>query len=122
MQSVRSKDTIPELTLRRALWIAGVRGWRVHRKNLPGRPDIAISRASLAIFVDGGFWHGRPDRYWPGRSGAYWDAKIARNRARDHRVDLELAAAGWKVLRFWDSDVMADPLKVASTIRGYLTT
>lgn len=120
MQSVRAKDTVPELTLRRAMWSAGMRGWRLHRRTLPGRPDVAIGRARLAIFVDGGFWHGRPDRYWPGRSGAYWDAKIARNQARDRQVDEALASAGWTVWRFWDSEVMADPIGIATKIRDYL--
>jgi DNA mismatch endonuclease (patch repair protein) len=109
MAAVKGRDTGPELALRRALFAAGVRGWRCHRSNLPGKPDLAFGRARLAVFIDGAFWHGRPDRYWQGRSGPYWDAKIARNQARDRRVDSELAALEWRVLRLWDDDIEADP-------------
>lgn len=105
MASVKGRDTGPEVKLRRALHNAGVRGWRCHRRNLPGKPDLAFSRVRLAIFVDGGFWHGHPSKYWPGRSGGYWDAKIARNQARDRRVDMELADAGWRSLRLWDFEI-----------------
>jgi DNA mismatch endonuclease, patch repair protein len=109
MASVKGRDTGPEIALRRALYRAGVRGWRCHRAGLPGKPDLAFGRARLAIFVDGGFWHGHPSKYWPGRSGAYWDAKIARNQLRDRRVDAELVAAGWRSLRMWDFEVERDP-------------
>lgn len=109
MAAVKGQDTGPELALRRALYAAGVRGWRCHRRDLPGRPDLAFGRSRLAVFIDGAFWHGRPDRYWQGRSGPYWDAKIARNQARDRRVDAELVALGWGVVRLWDDDVDADP-------------
>lgn len=117
MRRVRSSDTGPEMLLRRALYAAGVRGWRCHRKDLPGRPDLAFGRSRIAVFVDGGFWHGHPSKYWPGRSGPYWDAKIARNQARDRRVDQELAALGWVVLRLWDFEIERDlPTATASVI------
>jgi DNA mismatch endonuclease (patch repair protein) len=109
MAAVRGKDTKPELVLRRALHAAGVRGWRCHRKNLPGTPDLAFGRSRVAVFVDGSFWHGHPSKYWPGRSGPYWDAKIQRNQERDRRVDAELAALGWRSLRLWDFEVERTP-------------
>ncbi len=108
MARVKSKDTGPELLLRRGLYAAGVRGWRCHLKTLPGRPDLSFGRARLAIFIDGGFWHGHPSKYWQGRSGDYWDAKIRRNQERDKRVDHELTAQGWHVLRLWDFEVERD--------------
>ena len=108
MARIRSRDTKPELELRRALWAAGVRGWRVHRKELPGRPDLAFGRQRLAVFVDGCFWHGHPDYFTPGKSGAYWDAKIARTQERDRLANESLAAAGWDVLRFWDFEIEAN--------------
>lgn len=120
MASVKGRDTGPEMKLRRALYQAGVRGWRCHRTNLPGKPDIAFGRARLAVFVDGGFWHGHPSKYWPGRSGGYWDAKIARNQARDRQVDGELADAGWRSLRLWDFEVERDPAKAAARVRDAL--
>ncbi len=119
MASVKGRDTGPEMTLRRALYRAGVRGWRCHR-SLPGKPDLAFGRAQLAVFVDGGFWHGHPSKYWPGRSGAYWDAKIARNQARDRRVDAELAGLGWRSLRLWDFEVERDPDNAAERVREAL--
>jgi DNA mismatch endonuclease (patch repair protein) len=116
MQAVKGRDTRPELALRRTLWAFGLRGWRCHRRSLPGQPDLAFGRAKVAVFVDGAFWHGRSDKYWPGRSGSYWDAKIARNMARDKRVDSELRALGWEPLRFWDTDVLADPKQAAHLV------
>lgn len=104
MSRVKTKDTAPELALRRAMWAADMRGWRLHPRNVPGKPDLAWIGRRLAVFVDGGFWHGHPDYYW-GQSGRFWDDKIARNRARDERVNAELSAAGWTVLRFWDFEI-----------------
>jgi DNA mismatch endonuclease (patch repair protein) len=105
MSRIRSRDTQPELALRRALFAAGVRGWRCNVAALPGKPDLAFSRRRLAVFVDGCFWHGHPDHFTPGKSGTYWDAKIARTQERDRVANGALAAAGWSVLRFWDFEV-----------------
>lgn len=104
MARVRTKDTKPEVALRQALWAAGVRGWRLHRRDLPGRPDLAFVGRRVAVFVDGAFWHGHPD-YYRGQSGKFWDDKIAANRARDARVDGDLRARGWTVVRIWDFEV-----------------
>jgi len=120
MARVKGRDTQPELRLRRALWALGVRGWRCHRRNLPGSPDLAFGRARLAVFVDGGFWHGHPSKYWPGRTSPYWDAKIARNKARDASVNQELEDLGWRVLRLWDFEVNADPVRAAEQVRKAL--
>lgn len=120
MAAVRGRDTGPEMELRRALWALGVRGWRCHRKTLPGKPDVAFGRACLAVFVDGAFWHGHPDKYWPGRSGPYWDAKIARNIQRDRAVDAELKSRGWQVLRLWDFEVMRDAPAAAQAVKDAL--
>jgi DNA mismatch endonuclease (patch repair protein) len=105
MARIRSKNTKPELALRRALWAAGARGWRCHPKRVPGRPDLAFSRACLAVFIDGRFWHGHPDYFTFGKSGAYWDAKIKRTQERDAAADEALTQAGWRVIRFWDFEV-----------------
>jgi DNA mismatch endonuclease (patch repair protein) len=66
-----------------------------------------FTRARLAVFVDGAFWHGHVD-YYRGQSGPFWDKKIAGDRARDERVNHELAASGWTVLRLWDFEVERD--------------
>jgi DNA mismatch endonuclease (patch repair protein) len=108
MARIRSRDTSPELALRRALFAAGARGFRCNVRSLPGKPDIAFTRWRVAVFVDGCFWHGHPDFFTPGKSGAYWDAKIARTQERDRIANEELEALGWKVLRFWDFEVDTD--------------
>lgn len=105
MSAVQSRNTHPELALRRALYAAGLRGWRCHYRGVPGTPDLAWPGRRVAVFVDGAFWHGHPSRHRPGRSGAYWDEKIARNVERDRRVDEELALQGWTVIRLWDFEV-----------------
>jgi DNA mismatch endonuclease (patch repair protein) len=107
MSRVKTRDTAPEMTLRRALWAAGLRGWRLHPRQVPGRPDLAWIGRQIAVFVDGAFWHGHPDYYW-GQSGKFWDEKIGRNRNRDVKVNRELRDAGWTVLRFWDFEVDRD--------------
>ncbi len=116
MRRVRTRDTAPEMMLRHTLWAAGVRGWRLHPKKVTGKPDLAWIGRRLAVFVDGAFWHGHPD-YYHGQSGAFWDEKIARNRARDERVNAELAEAGWQVIRFWDFEVERDPEGCAEQVQ-----
>lgn len=108
MAAVRSADTGPELSLRRALYATGLRGWRCHYKRAPGKPDLAWPARRVAVFVDGAFWHGHSSRHRPGRSGAYWDEKIARNVERDREVDAALEAAGWTVVRVWDFEVVRE--------------
>jgi DNA mismatch endonuclease (patch repair protein) len=120
MARVKGRDTGPEIRLRKALYAVGVRGWRCNRSDLPGKPDLVFGPARVAVFIDGGFWHGHPSKYWQGRSGPYWDAKIARNQARDKRVTEALASEGWKVLRLWDFEVDADPLSAAARVRSLL--
>jgi DNA mismatch endonuclease, patch repair protein len=108
MSRIRSTDTKPELALRRALWAAGVRGWRCQARTLPGKPDLAFTRWRVAVFVDGCFWHGHPDYFTPGKSGAYWDAKIARTQERDRHANEALNDAGWRVIRLWDFEIERD--------------
>lgn len=107
MAAIRSKDTKPELTMRAALRTVGATGYRLHRKDIPGRPDIAFMRWKVAVFVDGAYWHGHPDHVRPGAS-EYWVRKIARNQERDAAANDALAQAGWTVVRLWDLDVKAD--------------
>lgn len=116
MSRIGSKNTGPELTLRHALFRAGLRGWRCNLGNLPGKPDVVFTRPKLAIFVDGRFWHGHPDYFTPGKSGQYWDAKIARTQERDRRATAELEELGWTVLRFWDFEVEEDLERCVSLV------
>lgn len=120
MARIRSRDTKPELALRRALHAAGHRGWRCHLRTVPGRPDVAFTRRKVAIFVDGAFWHGHPDHFTPGKSGEYWDKKIARTQERDRTANMTLAREGWAVLRFWDFEIEADLSECVSAVSGAL--
>jgi DNA mismatch endonuclease (patch repair protein) len=119
MSRVRTRDTAPELALRRALWASGVRGWRLHPRRVVGRPDFAWLGRRIAVFVDGAFWHGHPDYYW-GQSGKFWDEKIERNRKRDEKVTGELLEEGWTVLRFWDFEVERDLDRCVESVRATL--
>jgi DNA mismatch endonuclease Vsr len=115
MSRVRSRDTGPELQLRRALWAAGARGYRLYGK-LPGRPDIIFRRARLAVFVDGCFWHRCSACNLSVPRTPYWQTKIARNVDRDAKTNDALAALGWKVARLWEHEVEASPADAALQI------
>ena len=108
MSRIRSRDTKPEIALRRELFRRGLRGWRCHARTVPGKPDVAFTRRRVAVFVDGCFWHGHPDYFTPGKSGAYWDAKITRTKERDRIANEALTRDGWTVLRFWDFEIEED--------------
>lgn len=107
MQHVRSKDTVIELTMRKALWAEGVR-YRKNWKGLPGKPDIAITKYKIAVFCDSAFWHGKDydTAVKPKTNAEFWDKKIRRNIERDKEVTEELTRLGWTVLRFWDNDIL----------------
>lgn len=121
MARIRSRDTKPELALRRALYASGERGWRCHYKHIPGKPDIAFTRWQVAVFVDGRFWHGHPDFFTPGKSGAYWDAKIERTKERDKLATAALEQAGWRVVRIWDFEVENDLDTCVTRVQTALT-
>lgn len=104
MQAIKSKDTSIELCLRKALWHEGIR-YRKNYKELPGKPDIVITKYHIAIFCDSDFWHGydwetRNQRIKSNRT--YWIPKIEKNIQRDKDVTHQLQEAGWIVLRFWE--------------------
>jgi DNA mismatch endonuclease (patch repair protein) len=102
MARVRGKDTQPELRVRRALFARGFR-FRLHRKDLPGRPDIILPRYRVGVFVHGCFWHGHscPRGRRPSSNAQFWQQKIERNMERDRRAVPELEAAGWTVKTIW---------------------
>lgn len=103
MSRIRSKDTNPEMQVRRGLHAAGLR-FRLHASALPGRPDIVLSRYRAAILVHGCFWHGHNCRLFkmPATRREFWTAKIAGNRARDERNGEALQRAGWRVMIVWE--------------------
>jgi DNA mismatch endonuclease (patch repair protein) len=121
MQGNRSRDTAPELAVRRLLHAAGLR-YRVDYRPDPSlrrRADIVFPKQRVAIFIDGCFWHACPEHGTAARTNAtYWSEKLQRNVARDADTTTRLEAAGWTVLRFWEHEEsiqIAD--KVAATIR-----
>lgn len=104
MQAVKSVNTTPELKVRRLLHSLGYR-YRLHRKDLPGAPDVVFPGRRKIIFIHGCFWHGhdchRGARI-PAANRDYWVSKIERNRSRDARTIEALSALGWKVLVLWE--------------------
>ena len=107
MRQVKGKDTTPELKVRRALTKLGAR-FRLHRKDLPGAPDIVMPGRKLAIFVHGCFWHGHDcsrGAREPKANADYWRGKIGRNRERDGETRAKLAALGWRVEVIWECDL-----------------
>jgi DNA mismatch endonuclease, patch repair protein len=121
MRRVKGRDTAPELTVRRLLWRLGAR-YRLHRKDLPGRPDIALPGRRLAIFVHGCFWHGhdcaRGARV-PKANRDYWLGKVARNQDRDAHARARLEAMGWKVMVVWECGIK-DPESLEQALRAAL--
>jgi DNA mismatch endonuclease (patch repair protein) len=106
MRAVKSTNTKPEMKVRSLAHRLGFR-FRLHRKSLPGRPDLVFVARRKAIFVNGCFWHGHDCKRgarMPKANAAYWRAKIAANRSRDARARAELAAAGWESLTVWECE------------------
>jgi DNA mismatch endonuclease, patch repair protein len=103
MSRIRSRDTKPELQLRRALHAAGFR-YRLHDRRLPGTPDLVLPARSAVIFVHGCFWHGHdcPFGVIPNTRTEFWEAKIQANRDRDAAAEAGLQDAGWRVLTVWE--------------------
>lgn len=117
MQLQRTRDTAPELAVRRILHARGLR-YRVDRPPLKGlrrRADIVFGPAKVAVFIDGCFWHGCPEhgRKETQANPNYWSGKMARNRERDADTDAQLAEAGWAVVRVWEHQ---PPVEVADVI------
>ena len=119
-----SVGTRPEIALRKALWKEGLR-YRVNFGGLVGRPDIVFLRERVAVFCDGDFFHGRD---WPelqkklrGRANPdYWVRKIEYNRDRDVEVNQALQESGWRVLRYWESDIAEDTIRIVSEVNEVL--
>lgn len=122
MRGNRSRDTAPEMAVRRALHAMGLR-YRVNARPKPGfrrTADIVFRPAKVAVFVDGCFWHGCPEHYRAPESNVeYWWPKIARNVERDGETTAALEATGWLVLRFWEHDGLeATVATVAEAVRA----
>jgi DNA mismatch endonuclease, patch repair protein len=122
MSRIRGKDTAPELALRSMLHRAGYR-FRVHREDLPGKPDIYLGGYRTAVFVHGCYWHRHPrckKATTPGTRTEYWLNKFAGTVRRDQRKQAELEAQGIKVLTVWECELEADPEAVLEQVRSQL--
>jgi len=119
MRRVKGRDTGPEMRVRRLLWRLGAR-YRLHRADLPGKPDIVLPGRRLAVFVHGCFWHGHDcarGARTPKANRDYWTAKVARNRARDAAARQALDSLGWRVETVWECE-LKDMASLEARLRG----
>lgn len=113
MSHIRSKDTTIEVKLRKALWHKGYR-YRKNYKELPGKPDIVLTKQKICIFCDSEFFHGKDwyevlrPRIRRGNNPDFWEKKIVRNMERDDEINKELNFLGWTVIRFWGNEIKKD--------------
>lgn len=122
MGLVRSKNTKPELLLRKALFARGFR-YRLHVKKLPGKPDIVFSKYKMAIFVHGCFWHRHVDcraASLPKSNLEYWIPKFTRNIEKDIAQQEALKSSGWRVYVVWECELRKDAAKVINGIADML--
>ncbi len=121
MRAVHSTDTSPEMAVRRLLHASGYR-YRLHRDDLPGKPDIVFASRKKAIFVHGCFWHGHDCKRGariPKNNREYWVRKISRNVERDQEHRIHLATLGWGVLVIWECEIKDLP-KLRETLVEFL--
>ena len=112
MRHIKSKDTSIEVKLRKELWSRGYR-YRKNVSNLPGKPDIVLTKYKIAIFCDSEFFHGKDwevlkPRLEKSNNADYWEKKISRNMERDNEINKKLLFMGWTVIRFWGKDILKD--------------
>lgn len=104
MAGIKGKDTKPELLVRKALFAQGYR-FRLHNKQLPGKPDLVLKKYNAAIFINGCYWHGHEECHLfrpPKSNQEFWNNKITGNKARDAAKNEELLSSGWRVLTVWE--------------------
>jgi DNA mismatch endonuclease (patch repair protein) len=118
MSKIRSKNTKPEKLLRSLLHKKGVR-FRIHRKDLPGKPDIVFPKQKHAIFVHGCFWHFHKDcreGRIPSSNSSFWKEKLEKNVTKDVKAIYELNQMGWKVLTVWECEIEKQPEAVLNSL------
>ena len=127
MSGIREKNTRPEMAVRKALHRAGLR-FRLHRKDLPGKPDIVMPRYHAVVFVHGCFWHGHDCHLFkmPQTRPDFWRQKIEDNIRRDSRNYQLLVDSGWRVLRIWEcalkGSARKSPEEVAVSVKAWLNS
>ena len=122
MAAIHSKDTKPEMVVRRYLWGHGFR-YRFNHPRLPGKPDIVMRKYRTCIFVNGCFWHGHEGcRYYtiPKTNTEFWVSKVKRNKERDLKVQHELAAMGWHSITIWECEIKS--VKRENTLKSLTYT
>jgi DNA mismatch endonuclease (patch repair protein) len=125
MSGIRSKNTKPELMIRKALHARGFR-YRIHCKDVPGNPDLCLPKYRAVIFVHGCFWHGHDCHLfkWPKTRPEFWAEKISQNSERDYKHALQLSAEGWRICTVWECSLKGkgrlDLLSISSKIESWL--
>jgi DNA mismatch endonuclease (patch repair protein) len=122
MSGNRAKNTKPEIQLRRELWKVGLKGYRLHLKDLPGRPDIAYPSKKFAIFVNGCYWHRCPicDLPLPKNNSDFWEKKFTANSNRDAAKEASLIELGWQVKVIWECQLKKDMNNIVNEIKNIL--
>lgn len=122
MSRIRGKDTKPEMMLRSLMHREGFR-FRLHDKNLPGKPDLVLPKHKTAIFVNGCYWHrheGCPKATTPKTNAEIWEKKFKETITRDARKAAELTQRGWRVITIWECDLLANASNVMKDIHHQL--
>jgi DNA mismatch endonuclease (patch repair protein) len=124
MSAIRSKNTKPELIVRKSLFASGYR-YRLHPKELPGKPDLVFSGRKKAIFIHGCFWHQHSDsrcpiRVSPTSNEQYWIPKLSRNISRDAQNESALVGRGWRILIVWECELRANEEAACKQIKSFL--
>lgn len=120
MSRIKGSHTKPEKALRSALHARGLR-FRLHRRDLPGCPDIVFSSSRVVVFVDGCFWHGCPIHgAKPKTNVDFWKNKLRGNKERDRKVSALLIKDGWQVLRFWEHEVKENTPEIVRSVASAL--
>ncbi len=123
MSRIKSKDTTPEMVVRRYLFKLGFR-YRLHKKNLPGKPDIVLKKFKTVVFIHGCFWHGHNEcRYFvkPKSNQNYWLPKIEKNISRGLQNEEKLKMLGWKVIKIWECELKTAKRDTLEKLTLFLT-
>ncbi|MDB5285768.1 MAG: mismatch repair endonuclease [Mucilaginibacter sp.] len=122
MSANKAKNTKPEIRLRKALWSAGLKGYRLNWKKIPGRPDIVFVSKKVAIFVNGCFWHRceKCSPNFPKTNIEFWSKKFSTNIERDKNKITQLELLGWKVYTIWECDIQHKLLTIVNMLASKL--